>query len=143
MGESQITFPRGEYGGAVVNPQNVYPFECVSVAITANMLVTFVYDVATGKVQVRPTTTALDPALIAGVALEAIAIGAIGQVCTRGFALVNVGAGTVAIGDQLIGTATAGLAAGVTADATTIAGDTGGVYLGVKLASNLAPVWIS
>jgi hypothetical protein len=84
---------------------------------------------------------------VAGVALsKAAAAGNAVQIATRGFALVNVGAGTPAAGDVATVGATAGQAgvivAGTGVAATDVAGSILGEFLGAKNADNLAPVWI-
>lgn len=71
-----------------------------------------------------------DPVLVCGVALHDAASGDVVQVCEYGPCLVNVGDGTVAAGERAtFHASTDGAADGVAADATTVAGDTFGVYL--------------
>lgn len=78
-----------------------------------------------------------------GVAVQPITADKAGRVVLFGYAEVNVGAGVAAENLLANGTTTAGVA-GVDAatDATDIAETFLGVYLGVKNAANLAPIWV-
>ena len=75
-----------------------------------------------------------DPALVAGVATDSADIGEAVQIVRSGPCKVNIGAATVSAGQQAIPHATTdGAAQGVTADATTVVGDTFGVFLGAEI----------
>lgn len=95
-----------------------------------------------GSVEKLDVSDAL-PELIAGVAKEG---GAAGDtvVCTFfGYALVNVGASVPALGTlAAIGAADGQLASVAALDATAVAGDNVGTFLGAKDAANRAPVWL-
>jgi hypothetical protein len=78
-----------------------------------------------------------------GVALDPIAVNATGRVVVFGYARVQVAGGTAAKGNQALGSTTSGVVTPTAADATTIVGQSLGVFLGVKDASNLAPIWVS
>lgn len=77
-----------------------------------------------------------DPAVVCGVALNAAAANGTVLICRDGPCLVNISTGTVAHGERaiLLSGAT-GFADGVAADATTIEGDTFGVFLGGEIGS--------
>lgn len=74
-----------------------------------------------------------DPAVVCGVALEGAASGGIVRFVRNGPAKVNIGSGTVALGERAVATTTVGVADGVAADATTITGDSWGVFLGAEI----------
>lgn len=78
-----------------------------------------------------------------GVAYQNIPVNGSGLVTIFGFARVNVASATVAEGEVIIGTTTAGEAGSATADATTVVGTVLGICLGVKDANNRAPMWVS
>lgn len=143
-----ITDPQGTNGTTPYYGPETRPFlnHSASVAIPINSLVALVWDEATQTIRVALADTDVhDPAVKVGVAAEEIAAGLNngGLVITRGFALVNIGSGSVAVSERLILTANAGEADGVAADATTVEGDTHGVFLGDELGTtNTAPVWI-
>lgn len=127
-----ISNPAGAYGetGIDNNARVVHERVC-STAVLARDVVTF--DVMTGTdelLSVHSGLTTDDPALVAGVALHDAAAGEVVKVVEFGPAIVDIGANTVTAGmrAQRDGV-TAGNASGVTADATTIAGDTFGVFL--------------
>lgn len=127
-----ISNPAGAYGetGIDNNGRVIHERVC-STAVLNGDPVTF--DVMTGTdelLSVHASLAADDPALFAGVATEDAAAGEVCRVVEFGPAIVNVGANVVTAGMRaLIDSVTAGQAAGVTADATTIAGDTFGVFL--------------
>lgn len=143
-----ITDPQGTNGATAYYGPDVYPFlnASASVAIPATSLVAIVWDETTQTRRVALADTDVhDPALKVGVAVEDIAAGlnSGGLVAVRGPVLVNIGSGSVAAGERLIMTANAGEADGVAADATTIEGDTHGVFGGDELGTtNTAPVWL-
>lgn len=85
----------------------------------------------------KADVSADDPALVAGVAMEASsATGDVIKVCRAGPQITNIGAGTVAAAERAVFHATTdGAADGVAADATTVAGDTFGVWLGAEIGS--------
>jgi len=127
-----ISNPAGAYGqtGIENNARVVHERAC-STAVSAGAVVTF--DELTGTdelLSVHSGLAADDPALVAGVALHDAAAGGVVQVVEFGPAIVNVGANAVTAGQRASrDAATAGIASGVTADATTIAGDTFGVFV--------------
>lgn len=92
-----------------------------------------VFDVLTSNVAVtvhQADVSADDVALVAGIALEAGVTGDLIQVVRSGPTLVNIGNATIAAGDQAtFHGSTDGAADGANADATTVAGDTFGVWL--------------
>lgn len=146
MGQAQITDPEGTNG---LDP--FYGYDCetfhnnsASVAITEGDLLALVWDETTATIKVAlADTDTHDPASKVAVAAENIAAGGAGRCITRGFARVNIGSGSVAVGERLILTATAGQADGVAADATTVEGDTHGRFLGDEIGTtNKAPVWL-
>lgn len=128
-----ISNPTGAYGHTGINNNARIVHERVtSSAVAEGDVVTF--DVMTGTdelVSVHSGLAADDPALVCGVALTAAAAsGDVIQVVEYGPAIVKVGANVVAAGMlALRDAATAAIASGVTADATTIAGDNFGVFL--------------
>lgn len=79
-------------------------------------------------------TGTTDPSQVCGVALEAGAVGDTITMRRSGLVLVNIDTGTVAANERAIllagGT---GKADGIVADATTIEGDTFGVFLGAEV----------
>lgn len=116
-----------------------------SVAITEGDLLALVWDETTQTIKVALADTDVhDPAMKVGVAAEAIPASSAGMVTLGGFARVNISTGTVAVGERLIMTSTAGVADGAAADATTVEGDTHGVFLGDEIGTtNKAPVWLN
>lgn len=65
------------------------------------------------------------------------------MVVVWGPVLINIGTGAVAIGEQIIPTATAGVADGVAADATAVVGSSHGVFLTDEVGtSNQAWGWV-
>lgn len=81
-------------------------------------------------------TGTTDPSQVCGVALEAGAVGDTITMRRAGPVLVNIDTGTVAANERAVllagGT---GKADGVAADATTIEGDTFGVFLGAEVST--------
>lgn len=151
MPEAQIQNPNGAFGTTdvkVKHPRTADPFtnSSSSVAIGEGDLVVFdQMESATGALTVHlADVSADDPALIAGVAAEAIPASGSGLVVTRGFAIVNIGNGTVSEGERMgFHGSTDGAADSAAADANTIAGDTFGVCLGAEIGStNQCAVWI-
>lgn len=142
---AMITNPAGVQGHDTPQIyQLAQPFRA-SGAITKGDLVTFVYVEADRELQVKATDTDTDdPALTAGVAhFSGAADDEMVMVVVQGYAEVNIGSGSVAAGERVIGTATPGEADGVAADGTTVEGDTAGVFLGDEIGtSNTAPCWI-
>lgn len=99
-----------------------------------------------GDIRVAPfDTDTHDPASKAAVALETSeAADSVIQIAVGGPVLVNIGAGAVAVAELVIATADAGVADGVAADATTVAGDVHGVFLSDEVGTtNKAWAWIS
>lgn len=142
-----ITDPQGvsadpSYGGVRLPFLN----HSASVAIAEGDLVALVWDETTGTIRAAlADTDTHDPAAKVGVAYEAIPAGLNngGLVTVLGFAKVNIGSGSVAVSERLIMTSTAGQADGVAADATTVEGDTHGMFLGDEIGTtNKAPVWV-
>lgn len=116
-----------------------------SVAIVKGDLLALVWTESGEHLKAALADTAThDPALPVAVADEAIVASGAGMATIKGFARVNIGAGAVAAGERMIMTAaTPGVADGVAADATTVDGDTHGVFLGDEIGtSNKAPVWL-
>lgn len=74
-----------------------------------------------------------DPALVAGVAVNTASSGQVVTIVRSGPALVNISSGTVAAAERAIATTTAGIADGVAADASTVVGDSWGVFLGAEV----------
>lgn len=145
----EITDPNGAYGATPAPYSKKAPFKNVSPgngAIAVGEVLAWVWDEATQLLGVNKSDAGTtDPALIAGVAAEAAAVGETGLVCIGGYTLVKIASGdAVAAGDQAIPHATTdGVADGVTADATTISGDSFGVFLGDELGTtDTAPLWI-
>lgn len=100
------------------------------------------------SVQQFPTTnTILVGNQFVGVSFEAGVAGDQVQVITRGFARVLVGTATPAAYDVAVRAGSAAGAVGVLASGTEantdIIGTAFGVFLGVKDASNFAPIWLS
>lgn len=116
-----------------------------SVAITAGDLLALVWDETAQSIKVALADTDVhDPAMKVVVADEDIAAGGAGLCVIGGFARVNIGSGSVAVGERLIMTTTAGQADGAAADATTVEGDTHGIFLGDEIGTtNKAPVWLN
>lgn len=83
-----------------------------------------------GEITVVPyDTDTHDPATKMGVALEDIASGGVGQVCVWGPCIVKTPGTGPSAGELVIGTTTAGVADGLAADATSVTGDSHGVFL--------------
>lgn len=124
----------------LVNSQfpSTRPIKVGSVAVTAGQVVVWE---AINTTTAPPTVIPLDagtsdPAMIAGVAVVGAGVGGVALICRSGPCKVNIDDDTVSAGQQATGNATAdGCAAGVTADATTVTGDTFGVFLGAEIGS--------
>lgn len=156
MPEAQIQNPNGAYGLTdveVKHPRSADPFgnSSTSVAIAKGDLVVFdQMESATGELTVHlADVSADDPALIAGVAMEAIpastaTVREYGLIITRGFAIVNIDDATVSEGQRMAFHATVdGKADSAASDASTVEGDTFGVCLGAEIGStNTCAVWI-
>lgn len=79
-----------------------------------------------------------------GVALNSAVVGEAVNVCVFGFALANIGSDTPALGENIIGSTTAGELASVAAAETTVAGSILGFALGDEDGTtNLVPMWVS
>lgn len=143
--ERVVNYPQSTFG-QVSQPQVVDAFvNSGAASIAAGDVCTFSYDTATGVLSVKQAdVSADDPALVAGVALDAADQNEVLRVVTHGFAIVNIGDATVAAGERAAFHATAdGAADSAAADATTVAGDTFGVMLSAEIGtSNTAAVWI-
>lgn len=151
MPEAQIQNPNGAFGVTDVRvkharTEDTFTNSSSSVAIAEGDVVVFdQMESATGALTVHQAdVSADDPALIAGVAAEAIPASGTGLVVTRGFALVNIGNATVSEGERMgFHASTDGAADSAAADASTIAGDTFGVCLGAEIGTtNQCAVWI-
>lgn len=148
---SIITNPEGAYGQTPFPYSERVPFKNVSAGngtILPGDVVVWVWDETTQVLGVNKSDAGTsDPAMIAGVAAERITVGDTGLICVFGYTLVNIGSGTgdaVAAAERAIPHATTdGAADGVAADATTVAGDTFGVFLGDEVGTtNQAPLWV-
>lgn len=117
-----------------------------SVVAAAGDTVTLVYDATAKTLKVEPWDTNASgqtDSIGVGVAIDPITTnGKAGRVVLAGFAEVNVASGTAAEGSLATGSTTKGVAVVTAADATTVVGTTLGVFLGVKNASNRAPIWV-
>lgn len=156
MAEAQITNPNGAFGVTdvkVKHPRTAETFgnSSTTVAIAEGDLVVFdQMESATGELTVHQAdVSADDPALIAGVAAEAIpassaTVREYGNIIVRGLAIVNIGAGTVSEGERMgFHASTDGAADSAAADASTIEGDTFGVCVGAEIGTtNQCAVWI-
>lgn len=151
MPEAQIQNPNGAFGVTDVRvkharTEDTFTNSSSSVAIAEGDVVVFdQMESATGALTVHQAdVSADDPALIAGVAAEAISASGTGLVVTRGFALVNIGNATVSEGERMgFHASTDGCADSAAADASTISGDTFGVCLGAEIGTtNQCAVWI-
>lgn len=113
-------------------------------AVAANDLVALTM-AADGVLRCAPADTDVhDPAVRVGVATAAAASGAAARVVTRGPVIVNTPATGPSISELVILTNAAGVADGVAADATTVAGDTHGVFLTDEIGtSNTCWAWIN
>lgn len=113
-------------------------------AVAANDLVAFTM-AADGVLRIAPADTDVhDPAVRVGVAPNACASGGLCKVVTRGPVIVNTPATGPSISELVILTNAAGVADGVAADATTVAGDTHGVFLTDEIGtSNTCWAWIN
>lgn len=114
-----------------------------SSAVTEKQAVAFTMG-TDGELRVAPATTAThDPAVKIGVALEDIAAGYAGRVCVQGPCVVKTPATGPSISEVAVLTATAGELDGAVADATTVTGDTHGVFLTDEIGtSNTCWVWL-
>lgn len=156
MAEAQIENPNGAFGVTDVTVKHprttgVFGNSSTSVAISKGDVVVFdQMESATGELTVHQAdVSADDPALIAGVAAEAIpassaTVREYGLVIVRGLAIVNIGNGTVSEGERMaFHASTDGAADSAAADASTIEGDTFGVCVGAEIGtSNTCAVWI-
>jgi hypothetical protein len=151
MAEAQITNPNGAFGVTDVKVKHhrtvdSFSNSSASVAIAEGDLVVFdQMESATGELTVHQAdVSADDPALIAGVAAEAIPASGDGLVVIHGFALVNIGNGSTSEGERMgFHASTDGCADSAAADASTISGDTFGVALGAEIGTtNQCAVWI-
>lgn len=138
-----IVDPQGTNGTTPTYRRRIDTFECGG-TIAANDLVAFVM-ATDGELKVDAATTAThDPAVRVGVALEAGVTGDFIQVVTEGPCIVNTPAAGPSVSELVVLTATAGVADGVAADATTVAGDTHGVFLTDEIGtSNTCWAWIN
>lgn len=130
--------------GDTVAPKTESEFFRANAAINKGEVVEFVAAVAATPLSVQAMATATAGSLFAGVAMGAAAAGEEVQVCTRGFAFVDVAATTAAFGDYIGKPATtAGKAnADAVIDATSVLGTAIGICFGAKDANNLAPAMI-
>lgn len=97
-----------------------------------------------GDITVVPyDTDTHDPATKMGVALEDIASGGVGQICVWGPCVVKTPGTGPSANEVVIGTTTAGVADGLAADATSVSGDSHGVFLTDEIGtSDTAWVWL-
>jgi hypothetical protein len=137
----------GKYNnGAVLEYDADYENWRANATITKGQALMFVAATATVPVSVTPMTAAGDKRLFVGVANEAAAAGQSVQVVTKGFCLINVGAGAPAALDLFVLPATTTGVFDTTStdpDATTVVGTVGGVVLFTKGSDNLAPAYLS
>lgn len=112
-------------------------------AVAAHDLVAFTM-AADGVLRCAPADTDVhDPAVRVGVAIDGGASGRSIAVVVRGPAIVNTPATGPSISELLILTSDAGVGDGVAADATTVVGDTHGVFLTDEIGtSNTCWVWV-
>lgn len=114
------------------------PIKVGSVAVSAGDVVVWqAINTTTAPPTVIPQDAGTsDPATVAGVALHDAPVGGVVLVVRSGPCKVNIDDETVALGQQATCNATAdGCALGVTADGTTVVGDTFGVFLGAEIGS--------
>lgn len=137
-----IVDPQGTNGTTPTYRADYDTFECGG-TIAEHDLVAFVM-ATDGEIKVAAADTDThDPAVKVGVALEAGVAGDFIRVVTRGPAIVNTPATGPSVSEVLILTSTAGVGDGLAADATTVAGDTHGVFLSDEIGtSNTSWVWI-
>lgn len=128
-----IANPAGAYGNTGVhnNARTVHE-RLASGTIAAGDVV--VLDALTGTDEIisvhSADVSADDVALVLGVAVHAAVANEAVKVVEYGPAIVNVGDATIAAGDQATFHATTdGAADGANADATTVSGDTWGVFI--------------
>lgn len=152
MPEAQIENPQGVHSSATAadarsrygRKEDVYKNSSTTVPILDKDVVVFdQLETANGELTVhKADVSADDPALIAGVACEAIPVSDYGKIVTLGPTIVNISDGTVSEGERAVFHATAdGCADSAAADATTVEGDTFGVMLGAEIgATNTA--WV-
>jgi hypothetical protein len=122
-------------------------FEVVgSVAVAAHDAVSALWDETTRTLKVEPWDVgagAMTAKTGFGVALDAGAAGTKIRVVIAGFAFVNVGTGTATIGYAVKGTGTKGEVVEDTGDASDIAGEILGSFLGNEDGTrNVAPMWV-
>lgn len=156
MAEAQIENPSGAFGVTdvtVKHPRTVATFgnSSTSVAISKGDLVVFdQMESATGELTVHlADVSADDPALIAGIAAEAIpastaSVREYGLVVIHGFAIANIDDATVSEGERMVFHATVdGKSDSAASGTSTIEGDTYGVCLGAEIGTtNTCAVWI-
>lgn len=151
MPGQEITNPQGAFGytaGDQKYPRRVEEF-VAKVALTEGQAVVFDWTESGEVLQVDLLDVAGspdDPALMAGVVMEGEnpAAGETVKVVVWGFVHANIGDGTIAAGERAVFHAsTDGALDGVAADATTVSGDTLGVWLGDEIGTtNQGPLWI-
>lgn len=126
--------------GADVDLDADYVVVRANATITKGQAVGLVAPTATVPPSVTPQTAAMDKRLFVGAAQHAAAAGQYVQVLTRGFGLINAGAGTPAADQLVLVPATTTGVFDFTAtdpDATTVVGTLAGVALGTKGTDNL------
>lgn len=143
-----IANPLGAYGrtGIENNARLVWEFEASGTIGEGDVVMIDTLTSTDEMLSVKEATTTAEPAMIAGVALHDAVSADVVKVVVLGPAIVNVGTNTVAAGQVASrdGT-TAGIAAGTTADATTITGDSFGVFLSANdvPSTDKAIVWVA
>lgn len=139
-----ITDPENtNHAGAGSSLQREVQYAICTEAIAIHDLVAFTM-AADGVLRcAKADTDTHDPAVRVGVAEAAGASGRSIPCVVRGPAIVNTPATGPSISELLILTSTAGVGDGVAADATTVVGDTHGVFLSDEIGtSNTSWVWI-
>lgn len=143
-GIQMITDPTDTNGSGTAQSGAVVFDYPATAAVTAHQLVALTCD-DTGAISVAPADTDThDPAVKVGAALNSAAIGEIVSTVVFGPALIDTPATGPSLSEVLILTSTAGTGDGAAADATTVAGDTHGVFLTDEVGTtNRSWVWIS
>lgn len=141
-GIATISDPTGTNGGTATS--NRYVVDLIaSSAIADKDLVAITIDDDGNLTGAPADTDTHDPAVKCGVATKAAAASEICPVVVYGPAIVNTPATGPSVSEKMILTSTAGVADGVAADATTVAGDVHGTFLTDEIGTtNTCWVWV-
>lgn len=153
-GGKQITNPNGAFGYTNTTDAESNNFQITgeftvggSVAVVAGDAIALIWSETLRTLLCEPWDTNAAGQTVkigVGVALDSAAVAATCKVVLFGFAMVNIGTGTATEGYAVKGTTTKGEVVEDNADASDIAGEVLGFFLGDEDGTrNLAPMWVS